>query len=319
MSLTKINIAVATMACLLAACSSGSGSGSKVSTNSSSVTPSASTSGSNTSGSNTSGSNTSGNNTSGNNTSGNNTTSDNNFLQSLKKQAQGHALDITGKGSDFKGDKGFNRASPYTIKINGKTYQGIANLDDFQNGLQNHTFQDTFTTNDGRYTAKRDGTIRLYKQKYSVVAGMQANNIQITGEGKTFTGNAAPFDVDTLVGSYTQTLPSAGIYNYAGLAFNQNEQGSLKYSVNFDKRVGSGSITGLQSTGKITLNEGSIKKMTNDFNLPSYGIESSASVEKDATGQYKYGVAFFGPNAEEIAGLVDKGEDTMIGFGGSKQ
>ena len=148
---------------------------------------------------------------------------------------------------------------------------------------------------------------------------MQVNNIQITGEGKTFTGNAAPFDVDTLVGSYTQTLPSAGIYNYAGLAFNQNEQGSLKYSVNFDKRVGSGSITGLQSTGKITLNEGSIKKMPDDFNLPFYGIESSASVEKDATGQYEYGVAFFGPNAEEIAGLVSKGEDTMIGFGGSKQ
>ena len=105
------------------------------------------------------------------------------------------------------------------------------------------------------------------------------------------------FDSYYTLGQSTKTLPSAGSFNYKGVAFNENERGNLDYTINFDTKMGSGSISGLNETGKITLHESNIVKRDN------------------AT----YDLGIFGPNANEIAGIVTKGDKDLVGFGGQKQ
>ena len=128
--------------------------------------------------------------------------------------------------------------------------------------------------------------------------------------------------IDTVSGYATQILPTAGTYNYAGVAFTQNEQGKLNYSVNFDEKTGSGSISGITAAGNITLNKGNIEPYNStDLNGTQYtglGITSTATSEKAGSGNYHLG--FFGPNAEEVAGVVeDSNGDALIGFGGAKK
>ena len=112
----------------------------------------------------------------------------------------------------------------------------------------------------------------------------------------------------------------AGTYQYEGVAFSQDERGKLAYSVNFDDRTGSGSITGITEAGNITLDKGSItaRSFTNVDNttITGSGIASTASSEKLGSGTYQLG--FFGPNAEEIAGAVENNYG-VVGFGGAKK
>ena len=78
-------------------------------------------------------------------------------------------------------------------------------------------------------------------------------------------------------------------------------------------------ISGLNETGKITLHESNIVKRDYDTEeFSHYGVvEGKATLEKQGNATYDLGI--FGPNANEIAGIVTKGDKDLVGFGGQKQ
>lgn len=119
-------------------------------------------------------------------------------------------------------------------------------------------------------------------------------------------------------------LPTEGRATYTGKAFNLENNGDLTYNVNFSERKGSGSITGFQKYGTITLEEAPLQVKPRSKQV---GIKNGrATPEKNVTTSIThetYNLDFYGPKAEEIGGSVYfgdySGSDTnVIGFGGTR-
>ncbi len=175
----------------------------------------------------------------------------------------------------------------------------------------NQNFQETAIANasGNNYTVTRSGKAHIYRQNYSLIAGINPTNTTVRGSG---VNESEKLD-DTYIlikGQTTQTLPIAGKFNYSGIASDGKTRGNLAYSVDFDSRKGSGKITGIGSD--INLNEASIGEVshTNEIDntvIKGHGIQGSSS-------RGNYALGFFGPKAEEIVGTVNDGE---IGFAGS--
>ncbi len=176
----------------------------------------------------------------------------------------------------------------------------------------NQNFQETVIANaaGNNYTVTRSGKAHIYRQNYSLIAGINPTNTTVRGSG---VNESEKLD-DTYIlikGQTTQTLPTAGKFDYSGIASDGASKGKLAYSVDFDSRKGSGKITGIGSD--INLNEASIREgsHTNEIDntvIKGHGIQGSSS-------RGNYALGFFGPNAEEIVGTVNDGE---IGFAGSR-
>lgn len=176
----------------------------------------------------------------------------------------------------------------------------------------NQNFQETAIANaaGNNYTVTRSGKAHIYRQNYSLIAGINPTNTTVRGSG---VNESEKLD-DTYIlikGQTTQTLPTAGKFDYSGIASDGASKGKLAYSVDFDSRKGSGKITGIGSD--INLNEASIREgsHTNGIDntvIKGHGIQGSSS-------RGNYALGFFGPNAEEIVGTVNDGE---IGFAGSR-
>ena len=165
------------------------------------------------------------------------------------------------------------------------------------------------------HTITRNGVAHIYRQNYSLIAGITPTGLTLNGESEKL--DADDDDTNILIKGYTtQNLPTAGKFDYSGIASDGDKKGKLAYSVDFDSRKGSGKITGLDSD--IHLNEAEIKKMsytnkeTDGTTIKGYGIEGSSN----RGGSYRLG--FFGPNAEEIVGTVDDRNNGEIGFAGSR-
>ena len=114
-------------------------------------------------------------------------------------------------------------------------------------------------------------------------------------------------------GSETKVLPTEGSATYKGVGFTVERQGNLIYTVDFAKKEGEGKITGLKDLGTLHLDKGNIVRPFNsdDWGL---GVNSSITAEEwqDQNVQGQYQLFFYGPNAEEIAGvgaLVQKPSD----------
>lgn len=175
----------------------------------------------------------------------------------------------------------------------------------------NQNFQETAIANasGNNYTVTRSGKAHIYRQNYSLIAGINPTNTTVRGSG---VNESEKLD-DTYIlikGQTTQTLPIAGKFNYSGIASDGKTRGNLAYSVDFDSRKGSGKITGIGSD--INLNEASIGEVshTNEIDntvIKGHGIQGSSN-------RGNYALGFFGPKAEEIVGTVNDGE---IGFAGS--
>ncbi|OSI36484.1 factor H binding protein domain-containing protein [Neisseria dumasiana] len=161
---------------------------------------------------------------------------------------------------------------------------------------------------------------RAYRQAYSVVAGSFALQPTTGGDPDDNSPDMKmPMQVKLINGEATQTLPTAGKYTYNGAAFSNSETGRLTYNVDFDKKVGSGKITGINETGTIDLHEtafsnGAISNAADSSKVVvTHAIEGKTHSEK--LGEGDYNLSFFGPKAEEIAGQVfhKKGEIGVIG------
>ena len=212
------------------------------------------------------------------------------------------------------------KLSSYAVKINGKTYtDGDIDYATLGNGLKRVDVVETASANISGQThnVTRNSKLHLYQQPYSIVTFMQTTGGQVGSLGKIEKGE---FESSYFLGQATETLPSAGSFNYKGVAFNEKEQGKLDYTINFDTKKGAGSISGLNQTGKITLHESNITKIW-DYGFEKYthyGVEEGkATSEKQ--GNITYDLGIFGPNADEVSGTVSQGNKDLAGFGGKKQ
>ena len=203
----------------------------------------------------------------------------------------------------------------YTVKLGNQTSKG-KDLDLSGYPLKklalNQNFQETAIVRaEGKnYTITQSGKAHIYRQNYSLIAGVNPEKATLNGPNINKSENLD--DTYILIkGQATQTLPTAGKFDYSGIASDGVSQGKLAYSVDFDSRKGSGKITGIGSD--ITLNEASIREgsHTNEIDntvIKGHGIQGSSN-------RGDYALGFFGPNAEEIVGTVNDGE---IGFAGSR-
>ena len=96
---------------------------------------------------------------------------------------------------------------------------------------------------------------------------------------------------------------------------------TFSYTVNFDKRTGSGKIVGLDTFGIITLTEGNIAKISLQ-GKDVVGIESAAIAAKSDSSDGRYTLGFFGSEAQEVTGIAKIsnkwGANETIGFGGQR-
>ncbi|WP_229439404.1 Slam-dependent surface lipoprotein [Neisseria brasiliensis] len=163
----------------------------------------------------------------------------------------------------------------------------------------------------------------VYNQPYSVVIGDYAGSVSYNNStaGLISDNRSSAIAIKGLK-TEESAIPNAGKATYIGKAFNgaylagsydwdnrtweedKIAQGALSYLVDFSKRTGSGSITGLGDT--ITLQQGSIS-----------GTGISANAEQGyRTGSYM--LDFYGKTAEEIAGKVMFNRKDTVGFGGQR-
>lgn len=221
-------------------------------------------------------------------------------------------------------EDGFKAIDTYQVSVGGKSYSsGNINLSALGNDLQRLNAQEVATSkiNGSTYTATVNSVANLYQQPYSVVAGLVVQNGRISGPGMNETASVDDtLDIDLIKGYATKVLPIAGKATYTGVAFTEDEQGTLSYNVDFSAQTGSGSISGISQAGTITLSEGTIGNIshTNSDNttINGFGIEAGATSASLGSGSYKLG--FFGPNAEEVAGAVIRGSEAPLGFGGTR-
>ena len=161
------------------------------------------------------------------------------------------------------------------------------------------------------YTLTRKGESHIYRQNYSLIAGVKPTSYSIQGPGVNRTETISDEDYLTIKGTPTKTLPAAGKATYSGAAFDGKNQGVLSYSVDFERRTGEGNITGLGE--KVVLNKGSITHVDHNNEIDGSRLEGHGIKGSSNKGDYELG--FFGANAEEIVGTVNEGE---IGFAGSR-
>lgn len=203
----------------------------------------------------------------------------------------------------------------YTVKLGNQTSKGKElNLSGYplKKLALNQDFQETAIARaEGKnYTITQSGKAHIYRQNYSLIAGINPTKATLRGPDINKSENFNDSYI-LIKGQTTQTLPTAGKFDYSGIASDGASQGKLAYSVDFDSRKGSGKITGIGND--INLNEASIREVshTNEIDntvIKGHGIQGSSS-------RGNYALGFFGPNAEEIVGTVN---DDEIGFAGSR-
>ncbi len=170
------------------------------------------------------------------------------------------------------------------------------------------------------------GKYRIYRLPYSVIiaelildAEPASDN---TAEQFSYTQSTGPY-----VGYLTQNLPQTGKATYTGKSFYNEEIGDFNMAVDFaDKKVTDGSITGL-TKGDVFLSEGEIQPVEYidghtqigfageavfidsepGANSINFDKNSKSFVKKEYSSSdydFNYSGHFFGPNAEEVGGLV---------------
>ena len=165
---------------------------------------------------------------------------------------------------------------------------------------------------------KENGELLIYKQNYSVVAGRHPAG------GKYPDGSIRPvdtkFEVNTIQGTHTteDKLPTGKI-RYEGLAFagGDDRNGKLDYTIDFGRKTGEGSITGLKGVNKVMLENHRLHARPDG----TVGVDGGSAVSNGLT-DGRYDLTLYGPQADELAGSAyfsNGGNSKQIGFGGSQK
>ena len=235
---------------------------------------------------------------------------------SLRNNAIKEAIDYV------KNDAGvIPKIDGYALTIDGRTQNGDIDLSKYPKGHHKFSTQERVTgsANGVQGSITRNSDVYLFKQDYSLIAGIHGKNMTVKlGNEKEvkFIGVVIDYFVR---GVPTEKLPTTGKFNYSGSGKIGTQSGirdaKFSYDVDFANKTGSGSL------GNITLSEDKIKAVEYDddfgYRFTAQGIEGKAT-----DGRYSgdYDLAFFGPNADEVVGSVELGNEDVGGmFGGTKQ
>jgi|GEM_PF-1098337 len=221
--------------------------------------------------------------------------------------------------------------SRWTLDGKTETY----NFSNLSNGKHNlavsESYEDWWTGS----TKNASGTLLAYQQPYSVVAGITwtqdsggYHKVNTFSHDRTKMVRGLPTALlHEHIPGHANVIPSLvmdkAVFDYNGKAFNGEEEGTLAYTVDFGLQKGSGSISGIESTGLITLQSADLNT-ANGFiagtaKMPKYELVAGESV--------LYELGLFGPNADEVAGSVSMydlsdlnqpGRNTVI-FGGARE
>ena len=210
----------------------------------------------------------------------------------------------------------------YALTIDGRTQNGDIDLSKYPKGHHKFSTQERVTGSangvQGSITTNSD--VYLFKQDYSLIVGTHNKNMTV----KLGNEHEVKFigDIDYFVrGVPTEKLPTTGKFNYSGSGKIRSQFGAqdakFSYDVDFANKTGSGSL------GNITLSKGNITTQTLESKIDNSPITAPTIEGKATDGRYSgdYDLVFFGPNADEIVGVVELGnEEDVIGmFGGTKQ
>lgn len=199
----------------------------------------------------------------------------------------------------------------YTLSVDGKAQDGDLNLSKYPKGHSTLNIKETLT---GEVKGKSDSittdyAVYLFKQDYSLITGVYNKNVTTVLNGHTETKPIGAYLTRTR-GTHTEKLPTTGKFNYSGSGKVGSQSGvqevNFNYNIDFDAKIGSGRL------GDITLLEGNIDK--------NHVIDGKATAAGSFGGHYRVGI--FGPDAAEIVGSVELGNDKEhVGgvFGGTKQ
>ena len=208
----------------------------------------------------------------------------------------------------------------YTLSVDGKEQAHDIDLRKYPKGHSTLNVKETVTGEvKGKSDSLRlDSKVYLFKQDYSLIAGIHNQSVTLVSHQQTKPINEGGFLVR---GASTKKLPTTGKFNYLGSGKVESQSGVQE--VNFSYNVDFGAKTGSGSLGNITLSEDKIKAVEYDDNL-GYGFTAQGIEGKATDGRYfgEYTLGFFGPDAAEIVGSVELGNDKEhVGgiFGGTKQ
>lgn len=95
-------------------------------------------------------------------------------------------------------------------------------------------------------------------------------------------------------------MPTRGKATYTGVAFNNEEKGTLAYDVDFGKKEGQGKIEGLSQYGTITLQPAKF----DPYNEADYVFADVNGIASGKFGTAQYDTRLWGPSAAEISGKV---------------
>lgn len=184
------------------------------------------------------------------------------------------------------------------------------------------------------HTFHGDSFERTLKQDYATIMGVKLTHAYVDGVEFPLDNKLKTFHIWGIAGETTplEAIPTGDIFNYKGQAFNEHSVGSLSYWIDFDNRTGNGEVTGL-NIGDITLLNAPLKNNLRILNDPATDKPKLFVTDQDAffsgvVGKARhedgsiqnYTVAIYGPQAQEIAGIVGDKEDIRnIGFAGKKQ
>jgi lipoprotein GNA1870 len=219
-------------------------------------------------------------------------------------------------------DDAWRDFSGYTLARNGSAFvNGVFGKGDTVNtasvpsGFAEFPAQMTMNSKNGRGTTE-NVTVRSYQGFHSGVFAINPPSGGVLSRLGVAESGLPYFNP-------TQNLPSAGKATYTGRAFDTNaaHDATLRYTIDFGARRGSGEISASRGLGRMTLHDAPITRFTaNDSEfgtMPAYGIKGSRTLDgSKASGSYALGIA--GPNAEEIVGWADIDDDYELSLHGTR-
>lgn len=208
--------------------------------------------------------------------------------------------------------KKFPEITGYTLSVDGKTQDGDIDLSKYPKGHSTLNIKGT-VTGEGRGqsgSVTTDSVAYLFKQEYSLAVGFHDKNVTTVVNGDQETKPVVHYRYKFYhIRDITEKLPTTGKFTYLGSGKIGSKYGDDQEEVNFNYNVDFGAKTGSGSLGNITLLEGNIDK--------KHYIRGEATDGRYSGG---YTLGFFGPDADEITGIVSTPFDDLIGiFGGTKQ
>lgn len=171
---------------------------------------------------------------------------------------------------------------------------------------------------------KLESTVRSYEQYYSVLERIAGGKIQGEYGDGTVVESAIPLTRFSVAGKPTLAsgLPAAGSATYLGYAMDHTDNtGLLSYGVDFGAKKGKGTISGLLPGKTIELQEAPVvsNHIAGNVTVDGANAYPDPAGGSDLT-NIKYEAVFFGPQAEEIAGVIGEDlEEPIAGFAGQQQ